>query len=92
MNSVNIYSEKNNEIKKFLELFYTKNFNMNNIFSYNKEFDNPIEMIDLISCFVDNNDKFEISIWISIDEGIYIKINENNINSIIKYLYERYPW
>lgn len=92
MNSVNIYSEKNNEIKKFLELFYTKNFNMNNIFSYNKEFDNPIEMIDLISCFVDNNDKFEISIWISIDEGIYIKINENNVNSIIKYLYERYPW
>ena len=65
---------------------------MNNIFSYNKEFDNPIEMIDLISCFVDNNDKFEISIWISIDEGIYIKINENNVNSIIKYLYERYPW
>ena len=92
MNSVNIYSEKNNEIKKFLELCYTKNFNMNNIFSYNKEFDNPIEMIDLISCFVDNNDKFEISIWISIDEGIYIKINENNVNSIIKYLYERYPW
>ena len=89
---MNSYSEKNNEIKKFLELFYTKNFNMNNIFSYNKEFDNPIEMIDLISCFVDNNDKFEISIWISIDEGIYIKINENNINSIIKYLYERYPW
>ena len=49
-------------------------------------------MIDIISCYIDNKDKFKIRMWISIDDNIYIKINEYNINRIIKYLYERYPW
>ena len=49
-------------------------------------------MIDIISCFIDNNDKFDMNLWISLDENVFILINEKNINSIIKYIYERYPW
>ena len=92
MNSVNIYSEKENEIKKFLELYYSTNININPNLKFKKDFANPIDMIDLISCFADNSHKFNISIWISLDEDVYIRVSEQNINSIIKYLYERYPW
>ena len=92
MNSVNIYSEKEDEIKKFLELYYSTNININTSLKFKKNFANPIDMIDLISCFADNSQKFKISVWISIDENVYIRVSDQNINSIIKYLYERYPW
>lgn len=90
--TINFYSEKNGEIKKFLEQYYSKNFNLENNLFYKKEFENPIDMIEIISCFVDNNDKFQINLWISLDKDVYICVTENNINSLIKYIYERYPY
>lgn len=89
--TVNFYSEKSGEIKKFLELFYSKNFNLDNNLVFKQSFDNPIDMIDIISCFTDNNDKFNAKLWISLDKDVYICVTENNINSLIKYIYERYP-
>lgn len=92
MNSINLYSKNKGEIQKFLESYDSKNYNLTNNLKYKKEFQNPLDMIDIISCYIDNKDKFKIRMWISIDDNIYIKINEYNINRIIKYLYERYPW
>lgn len=90
--TVNFYSEKDGEIKKFLELFYSKPQILENDLFVKKEFDNPIDMIDIISCFIDNNNKFDINLWISLDKNVYICITDNNINSLIKYIYERYPY
>lgn len=90
--TINFYTEKNGEIKRFLNLFFSDDLNLENELFWKKEFDNPIDMVDIISCFIDNNDKFEINLWISLDENIFICITENNINEIIKYIYERYPW
>lgn len=89
---INFYSEKNGEIKKFLEQYYSKNFELENNLFYQKEFDNPIDMIDIISCFIDNNNKFQINLWISLDKDVYICVTDNNLNSLIKYIYERYPY
>jgi len=48
-------------------------------------------MIPIISTLIDNNDKFNIGIWITLDSDIYINITENNLDKIIKYIFERYP-
>lgn len=90
--TINFYSEKNGEIKKFLEQYYSKNFNFDNLLTFSQEFDNPIDMIDIISCFTDNNDKFNVKLWISLDKNVYICVTNNNINDLIKYIYERYPY
>ena len=90
--SLNLYSEKENEIKKFLEQYYSKNFELNNNLFYNMDFDNPIDMIEIVSCLIDNDDKYSISPWINLDDDIFILITCNNLNSIIKYLFERYPY
>ncbi len=90
--TINFYSEQIGEIKKFLEAYYSKEQTLDNELVYQKEFDNPIEMIDIISCFVDNNDKFNMTLWISLDENVYICITDTNINKLIKYIYERYPY
>ena len=89
---INFYSEKKGEIKKFLELYYSKNINISDNYFWKKEFENPIDMIDIMSCFIDNNDKFQMNLWISLDKDIYICITDSNLNKIIKYIYERYPY
>ena len=48
-------------------------------------------MIEIISTFADNSEKFEIAFWISIDNNVFININNYTLNDIIKYLLERYP-
>lgn len=92
MNTVTILSENTNEINDFLNKFYKeKTSPIKNNF-WEKKFENPIDMIELISTFIDNNEKYLGNIWISLDKDIYICITDENINLIIKYLFERYPY
>lgn len=86
--TLNLYCKDQNELSSFLERFYNKKFEKS---IENITFDNPIEMVDLISTIIDNNDKYNISAWINLDEDIFIKISNSNLDDIIKYLYERYP-
>lgn len=86
--TLNLYCKDQNMLSDFLEKFYNENFEKA---TENITFENPIEMIDLISAIIDNNDNYNISAWINLDEDIFIKISNSNINDIIKYLYERYP-
>ena len=92
MNSIAIYSEINCEIKKFLESFYSKNFNLSDNLFWENKYQSPIDMIDLISVFIDNNEKFSINVWISLDENVYICVTEQNLDKLIRYIYERYPY
>lgn len=90
--TVSIYSNKKGEIRNFLEEFFSKKLILTNELFWNKNFSSPFELIDMISCYIDNKDKFEINIWISLDKNVFICITENNINDLIKYIYERYPY
>lgn len=89
--SVNLFSETSEILENFLKLFYKNGAKLNNKLSYEKYFENPIEMIELISTVIDNNEKFNIGVWISIDKNIFINITESNLDKIIRYLFERYP-
>ena len=88
---VNIFSEKKHEIEKFLKLYFNKDIKIKNKTYWQKEYDNPLDMIDILSCFADNEDNFEIAFWISLDKNIFININKYTANDIIKYLLERFP-
>ena len=90
---VNLYSTKQGEIYKFLTQFYDKEkIIRKNTLKWAKQFDNPIEIADIIGVFIDNKEKFQINMWISLDKGAFVNVTEDNINSIIKYLYERFPY
>lgn len=86
--TLNLYSLNEQELLEFLEKFYNKKFEK----SIEKiSFENPIEMIDMISTLIDNSDKYHISAWINLDEDTFLKVTPSNLDDIIKYLYERYP-
>ena len=90
--SVNLYSTENGEIQRFLTSYYNKKIELKNDLKWNTNFENPVEMNDMIGTFIENNDKYKINMWISIDKGIYINVTEHNADKIIRYLYERFPY
>ena len=93
MNSiVSLYSMKNNEIKSFLNTFYDENISLDNDLEWTKKYDDPVRIAEIIGVFIDNSDKFEINMWISLDDGVYINVTDYNADKIIRYLYERYPY
>ena len=90
---VNLYSDKAGEISRFLTNFYNINdLNLENDLKWENKYANSIEIVDIIGAFIDNKDTYKINMWISLDEGLYINVTEDNSNELIKYLYERYPY
>ena len=92
MSIVNFYSEKSGEIGRFLYDFYEKKITLENDLKWEKFFENPVDMADIIGIYVDNKDDFKVNMWISLDEGAFINVTESNADTIIRYLYERYPY
>ena len=89
--TLKIYSENIYDLEKFLSSFYKKEIILENKTYYEIDFDNPINLIDILTSFSENEDTFKLSFWISLDNDIYILVNSQNIDQIIRYLYERYP-
>ena len=89
---VNLYSNLNTDIYNFLSC-YNKNEKIEkHTKEWSKSFKNPIEIADIIGVFIDNNDKYNINMWISLDENFFINVTNYNANKIIRYLFERYPY
>lgn len=89
---VDLYSDKKGEIARFLNDFYKKNIPLQNDLKWEKVFENPVEMADILGAFIDNKDLYKINMWISLDEDAFINVTENNVDKLIRYLYERYPY
>ena len=99
---VKFYSNKDGEIFNFLSKYHNTNGisykSIQNLDVYlhslewQKEYKNPIEVATVLGVFADNIDDFDIVMWLCLDKRYYIKITPNNADSIIRYLYERYPY
>lgn len=87
-----LYSQKQGEINKFLSSFYNTNIELEDSLKWKKDLKNPVEATELIGTFVDNIDKYSLNLWLCLDKNLYIHITEKNADTLIKYLYERYPY
>lgn len=92
-NIVRLYSTNSYELNIFLNKFYEFPIHLKNSHYWENLYSNPIELADIVAAFIDNNDVYShVNMWISIDSGVFINIRNDNYNSFIKYLYERYPY
>ena len=92
MVTVNLFSEKQGEVNKFLSQLYNTNLNIEKQKSWEKNYANPVEVADIIGIYIDNIDTYTLNMWVSLDTGIYLHVTDENGNAIIKYLYERFPY
>ena len=91
---VKLYSTKTGEIARFLNKFdkNTHSFEKEDDLLWQKEYENPIEIADIISALIENQEDYKINMWISLDKDMLINVTKNNADDIIRYLYERYPY
>ena len=89
---ISLYSTKSGEIAKFLEKFYNKKIESSVDLKWNKDFNNPVEMAEIIGVFIDNQEEYGINMWVSLDKDIFINVTRDNADSLIRYLYERFPY
>ena len=89
---VDLYSVDNSEIKRFLDKYLDKDNTLSNNLQWRKIYENPVQAADIIGVFIDNKDKFNINMWISLDKDFFINITDYNADKIIRYLFERYPY
>lgn len=93
---VMLYSNTENEINRFLKSFFSKSNNYiqetTNLLEWQKKYQNPLEVVDMIGTFIENNDQYKINMWISLDKDVFINVTDQNADQLIRYIYERYPW
>lgn len=89
---VRLYSSKRDEIDKFLNDFFNEKNSYMNLLEWEKKYQNPVEIADIIGTFIDNNENFSLNMWISLDKGLFINVTDDNADKIIRYIYERFPW
>lgn len=91
--TIKLYSTKTGEITKFLNHFEKKLLiDVKDDLLWKKEYENPVEMADMISALIENQETYQINMWISLDKDLLINVTANNADDIIRYLYERYPY
>ena len=91
-NKSNDNKTNNNKIKN-ANTINTTIINVNKkTLEWEKNYRNPVEIADIIGALIENNDKYSINMWISIDDGLFINVTDYNADEIIRYLYERFPW
>lgn len=91
---VRLYSVLPDEIRNFLIHFYgNENLEINSeLKEWQKSYPNPIEIVDIIGAYIENVEDFNLSMWVSLDNGVFIKVTEYNGDELIRYLYERFPY
>lgn len=89
---VRLQSKQKGELNRFLSKFYDTNLEIENETKWVKQYNNPVEITDLIGVYIDNINKYNIKMWVNLDKDIYIKISDQNADMIIKYFFERYPY
>ena len=90
--TLKLRSKKRNEINKFLSSFYNTNMEISEKMIWTKEYQNPVEVSEIIGVYIDNIDSYDFRMWLCLDKNIYIHITESNGNEVIKYLFERFPY
>ncbi len=90
--SVHLYSQKKDELNKFLSHFYNTNLDLGDSLNWEKKYANPVELAEIVGTFIDNYEDYALSMWICLDKNVFIHVTQENADDIIKYLYERFPY
>ena len=89
---ITLYSNNTGDLNKFLSRFYNTNLDIENSLKWEKESANPVELAEIIGIFVDNSDDYVLNMWLSLDKDVFVNVTSENADSIIRYLYERFPY
>lgn len=83
--TLSLWSTKQGEIRRFLHSFYEKDFHTEELSRrWMGDFHNPMDSIDMISALMDNLEKYDLSMYIHMENGFLHRITLNNYDDVIK--------
>lgn len=86
---LNLITNKQCEIKSFLNRFYEKETYLSDTtFRWSMYCKNPVDCIFLLSALIDNYEDFLIEAVITVNKVQSVKITDENIDIFIRYLYD----
>ena len=86
--TVNLWSRKSGEIKRFLESYYDREVEMDSGDEWKCVYTKPVEAVDIISAVIDNKDKYQIAVCIQMGEGQLHHITIDNHNDVIRGIFQ----
>jgi hypothetical protein len=89
--TISLWSGQEGEICRFLHSFYQKDM-ASEEFSrrWVGNFCSPLESVDIISALMDNRDKYNVTMYIHMDNGFLHKVTDYNYDDIIRDLFGMY--
>ncbi len=88
---VNIASEQEGTLRRFLDSFFQKDSKVDNdVVEWVNIYHKPLEAIDIITAVVDNREKYDIQIYISMDAGLVVEVSQKNVDDLIKFMLYRF--
>ena len=94
---VKLYASKPNEIAGYLNKYFQtldipKAMDKPDLLEWQASYSNPWDLVDFVSYHQDQEDDFEVGLWICLDPSLYIQVTKENSDEIIRYIYERFPY
>lgn len=90
--NISLVSEEYNAINQFISNFSDNKITVDqDTYEWDYTLTNNLEAIDLVSSLMDNTELYSsITLWVSFDPNLFIKIKEDNYENIIQYIANRY--
>lgn len=88
---LNLASKDEGSLKLFLDSFFEIDSKLDNdVIEWVNVFNKPLEAIDMMTAAMDNKEKYKIRLRISIDPELFVDVNQDNIDDIVKYMLFRF--
>ena len=85
---VTLLASKPCELNKFLSAYYSKDMGIyEGAFRWSCIFKSPLDSICILATLMDNIEDYKIEALLSINHYENIKVSEDNINELVKFLY-----
>ncbi|ACL76508.1 hypothetical protein [Ruminiclostridium cellulolyticum] len=89
--TISLWSTKQGELNRFLYSFYGKDMEVDySLRRWAQDFYMPLDSVDMICALMDNSEKYDVSMYIHMENGYLHKITDSNYEDVIKGLFEIY--
>ncbi len=89
--TISLWTTKHGEINRFLDSFYEKDMDVDcSLRRWATDFYRPLDSVDMICALMDNSEKYDVAMYLHMDNGYLYKITSLNYEDVVKGLFEMY--
>lgn len=82
-------SKNKGEVKRFLDFYFDEDTQTDDdVMEWIYVYNNTVDAVNIIECFIDNDEKFDVSLWVKIDGEELVRVKKCNIKSIIEKIHK----